>query len=191
MYVCVYVCVCVFGSVPSNQLIADWELETEKKQNEAKFKRGRVYYEKIKDHTRLSLPMVFVFLCLAEVVSVFFFPLSLFLLDITVSIHLPIFSDSSPNCLHGFHMELSWNCFHHVSHPPHPPPQKTINVYGFVYGFGAQNHKRRLWKTINGPLQEEAFMVFHKRCLWSWAQNHKRRLWKTINAASSECFPFT
>ena len=71
------------------------------------------------------------------------------------------------------------------------PPQKTINVYGFVYGFGAQNHKRRLWKTINGPLQEEAFMVFHKRCLWFWAQNHKRRLWKTINAASSECFPFT
>ena len=66
-----YVCVCVFGSVPSSQLIADKELETEKKQNEAKLKRGRVYYENIKDHTRLSLPMVFVFLCLAEVVSVF------------------------------------------------------------------------------------------------------------------------
>ena len=65
------VCVCVFGSVPSSHLIADRELETGKKQNEAELKRGRVYYEKIKDHTRLSLPMVFVFLCLAEVVSVF------------------------------------------------------------------------------------------------------------------------
>ena len=113
----VCVCVCVFGSVPSSHLIADKELETEKKQNEAELKRGRVYYEKIKDPTRLSLPMVFVFLCLAEVVSVFF-PLPLFHLNITVPIHLPIFSDSSPNRLHGFHMELSWNCFHHVTHAP-------------------------------------------------------------------------
>ena len=64
-------CVCVFGSVPSIHLIADKELETEKKQNEAELKRGSVYYEKIKDRTRLSLPMSLVFLCLAEVVSVF------------------------------------------------------------------------------------------------------------------------
>ena len=44
-------------------------------------------------------------------------------------------------------------------------PPKIINVYGFVYGFWPQNHKRRLWKTINAPLQKGAFMVFHKRCL--------------------------
>ena len=48
--VCVRVCVCVFGSVPSSHLIADKELETEKKQNEAELKRWRVYYKKIKDH---------------------------------------------------------------------------------------------------------------------------------------------
>ena len=65
-----------FGSFPSSDLIADKELETEKKQNEAELKRGRVYYEKIKDHTRLSLPIVFVFFCVAEVVSIS--PLSLF-----------------------------------------------------------------------------------------------------------------
>ena len=40
MYVCVCVCVCVFGSVPSSHLIAEKELETEKKQNEAELKRG-------------------------------------------------------------------------------------------------------------------------------------------------------
>ena len=49
-----------FGSFPSSDLIADKGLETEKKQNEAKLKRGRVYYEKIKDHTKSSLPIVFV-----------------------------------------------------------------------------------------------------------------------------------
>ena len=70
------------------------------------------------------------FFCLAEAVS--FFTLSLVRLSIIVPIHLPIFSDSSPNCLRGFHMERSWNCFHHFTHAP----QKTINVYGFVYGFG-------------------------------------------------------
>ena len=48
-----------FGSFPSSDLIADKELETEKKQNEAELKRGRVYYEKIKEHTRSSLPIVF------------------------------------------------------------------------------------------------------------------------------------
>ena len=74
-------------------------LETEKKQNEAELKRGRVHYEKIKDHTRLSLPMVFVFFCLAEAVQ--FFTLYLVRLNITVPIHLPIFSDSSPNGFWG------------------------------------------------------------------------------------------
>ena len=29
-------------------------------------------------------------------------------------------------------MERSWNFFHHFTHAP----QKAINVYGFVYGFG-------------------------------------------------------
>ena len=60
-----------FGSFPSSHLIADKKLETAKKQNEAELKRGRVYYEKIKDHTRSSLPIVFVFFCVAEVVSIF------------------------------------------------------------------------------------------------------------------------
>ena len=60
-----------FGSFPSSDLIADKELETEKKQNEAELKKGRVYYEKINGHTRSSLPIVFVFFCIAEVVSIF------------------------------------------------------------------------------------------------------------------------
>ena len=50
-------CVCVLGSLPSSHLIADKELETEKKQREPKLKRGRVYYKQIKDRTRLSLPL--------------------------------------------------------------------------------------------------------------------------------------
>ena len=60
-----------FGSFPSSHLIADKDLETEKKRNEAQLKRGRVYYEKIKGHTKSSLPIVFVFFCVAEVVSIF------------------------------------------------------------------------------------------------------------------------
>ena len=92
------------------------------------------------------------------------------------------FSDSSPNCIRGFHTERSWNCFHHVTHDP----QKTINVYGLVYGFGTQSHKRRLWKAINA-VSSECFPLprpppNHKQRLWLWAQNHKRRLWRTINA---------
>ena len=66
----------------------------------------------------------------------------------------------------GFHTERSRNCFHHVRHDP---PENDQRLW-FVYGFGAQNHKR---------------------CLWFLAQNYRQCLWKTINAASSECFPTT
>ena len=58
----VCVCVCVFGSVLSSHLIADKELETEKKQNEAELKRGRVYYEKIKDPHKIVPSNGFCFL---------------------------------------------------------------------------------------------------------------------------------
>ena len=93
-----------FGSFPSSDLIADKDLETEKKQNEAKLKRGRVYYENIKDHTRSSLPIVFVFFCVAEVVSIFSI---VFFSSEQHCANLPIFDDSSPNCLWGLHMSLS------------------------------------------------------------------------------------
>ena len=109
--------------------------------------------------------MVFVFFCLAEAVK--FFTLYLVRLNITVPIHLPIFSDSSPNCLWGFHMERSWNCFHHFTHAP----QKTINVYGFVYGFGVAFMVfwgARLWFFGGGGVY--GFLGVR---LWFWG----RRLW--------------
>ena len=65
-----------FVSFPSSHLIADKDLETEKKRNEAQLEKRKVYYEKIKDHTRSSLPIVFVFFCVAEVVSIFPFSFS-------------------------------------------------------------------------------------------------------------------
>ena len=142
----VCVCVCVFGSFPSSHLIAHKELETEKKQNEAELKRGRVYYEKIKDHTRLSLPMVFVFICLAEVVSIFS------IVSFSSEHHC---ANPSSTILHQIASRGStWNFPEIASITSRMPPQKTINVYGLVYGFGAQNHKRRLWKTINAASSE-------------------------------------
>ena len=92
-------CVCVFLDLSPQVILLRIKSLRLKKQNEAELKSGRVYYEKIKDRTRLSLPMVFLFFCLAQVVSVF--PLCLFRLNIAVPIHLPIFSDSSANCLGG------------------------------------------------------------------------------------------
>ena len=123
----VYVCVCVFLDLsPSSHLIADKELETENKQNEAELERGRVYYEKIKDSTRLSLPIVFVFFCLAEVVSVF--PFSLF---VWTSLCQSIFLSSV--ILHQIAFGGStWNFPGIASIMSRMPPQKTINVYGFV-----------------------------------------------------------
>ena len=113
--------------------------------------------------------MVFVFFCLAEAVKFFVFTLYLVRLNITVPIHCSIFSDSSPNCLWGFHMERSWNWFHHFTHIP---PQKTINVYGClkwfwgcVYGFWGG----RVYGFLGGAfvvfggafmVLGEAFMVF-------------------------------
>ena len=66
--------------------------------------------------------------------------------------HFPIFSDSSPNCLWGvpgIGSIISHTC----------PPQKTINVYGFVYGFGV------------------AFMVFWGARLWFFFLGGGGRLW--------------
>ena len=84
MRVCV--CVCVFGSVPSSHLIADKELETEKKQNEAELTRGRVYYEKIKDQHKI-VPSNGICFLLSSSSCERLFPLSLFRLNITVPIH--------------------------------------------------------------------------------------------------------
>ena len=115
----------------SPQIILFQTRSSRQRSNEPKLERGRVYYEKIKDCTRLSLPLVLCFFCLAEAVSI----LSVvpFHLNIIVSVHLPIFTKLPSRVPYGTCLELLPSCH----------AQKTINVYCFVYGFGAPNHKGR------------------------------------------------
>ena len=95
------------------------------------------------------------FLCLAEAVKLFFTLYQILVcLNITVPIHFPIFSDSSPNCLLG----VPYGAFLELVPLSHThAPQKTINVYGFVYRFGVAFMV--FWGRVYG-FMGGAFMVF-------------------------------